>query len=813
MFKLKSIKFAFLLFINILTIVNSCFSQGNRSISGHLRNKNNEPLAFANVLLEKTHFITTANESGYFTIKNVPAGKYVLLISMLGYEKLSKEIIVKGDEDLSLQFILKDEMGQLNPIVIEAEREKVYTEKMPEIRGTDIFSGKKTEVIALDKIDANLAENNTRQIFSKVPGISAWEMDGAGVQVSISSRGLNPHRSWEFNVNQNGFNINSDLFGYPEAHYNPPMEAVQKIEIARGSAALQYGPQFGGMLNYVIKSPDTSKAFGLESQQTFGSFGMINTYNAIGGKKGKWTYYAYFNYRGSNGWRPSSRYDFFASHASLQYQLSKKVKMGLEFSRMNYVIQFGGGLSDLQFNQNARQSLRNRNYFNPDIMLPAFFMEANLNDKTKLSLKTYVLTGERNSVQIISSPLQADLYNNLTNSYSPRQVDRDYYLTYTADLRLIRNYKLFNLDQYISGGIKYSHARTLRKQRGIGTTTSDFDLSLINPIYGIDLAFTTINQAVYFENLFRITRHWTITPGIRLDHIQSSMKGELTALKLQGRSYDAIRNNFIFGIGSEYMLTDKIGLYANYSTAFRPILHSDLIPSATIAVVDPSLKDASGYNLDIGSRGKVKNIIDYDISFFMLYYGNRIGTISLQKTDGSFYPYRTNTGNTLTKGIESFIEFHPLNMFNFTHKLDISVFNSLSLNNARYQKGTLFIDKKNISITNHYVEDVPDFVSRSGISFSKKAFSISVLYSLVGMSYSDANNTIASVEGYTGVVPSYHLFDASAAFRFKDRYNVKAGINNLADVRYFTRRSTGYPGPGILPGDGRSYFVSVGLKI
>jgi outer membrane receptor protein involved in Fe transport len=40
-------------------------------------------------------------------------------------------------------------------------------------------------------------------------------------------------------------------FGYPEAYYNPPMEAVETIELVRGGASLQFGPQFGGMLNYV----------------------------------------------------------------------------------------------------------------------------------------------------------------------------------------------------------------------------------------------------------------------------------------------------------------------------------------------------------------------------------------------------------------------------------------------------------------------------------------------------------------------------------------------------------------------------------
>ena len=108
-------------------------------------------------------------------------------------------------------------------------------------------------------------------------------------------------------MNQNGYNVNNDLYGYPEAMYNPPLEAVQEIQIIRGSAALQYGPQFGGMLNYVIKQPDTTKVLGFETQQTYGSFSTFNSYNALGGKKGKFTYSFYFNYRSSDGMRHNSR--------------------------------------------------------------------------------------------------------------------------------------------------------------------------------------------------------------------------------------------------------------------------------------------------------------------------------------------------------------------------------------------------------------------------------------------------------------------------------------------------------------------------
>jgi Fe(3+) dicitrate transport protein len=87
-------------------------------------------------------------------------------------------------------------------------KELIFTEKLPgflsPIQGTNIYSGKKNEVIHLNQLDADLSSNNYRQIMAKVPGVSIWESDGSGIQTSVSTRGLSPNRSWEFNVRQNG---------------------------------------------------------------------------------------------------------------------------------------------------------------------------------------------------------------------------------------------------------------------------------------------------------------------------------------------------------------------------------------------------------------------------------------------------------------------------------------------------------------------------------------------------------------------------------------------------------------------------------
>ena len=48
---------------------------------------------------------------------------------------------------------------------------------------------------------------------------------------------------------------------------------------------------------------------------------------------------------------------------------------------------------------------------------------------------------------------------------------------------------------------------------------------------------------------------------------------------------------------------------------------------------------------------------------------------------------------------------------------------------------------------------------------------------------------------------------------YKDKFLIEVGVNNLLDRSYFTRRATGYPGPGIIPSDKRNYYLCLQIKI
>jgi len=684
---------------------------------------------------------------------------------------------------------------------------------LPEVQGIYIFSGKRTNDILPDSTGANLTANMSRMTFARIPGLNIWEMDGAGTQVNIGDRGTDTHRSIEMNMRQNGYATNSDMFGYPEDHYTPPQQGIREVQLIRGSAALQFGPQFGGMMNYVMKDADPNRPLAIESEQTGGPRNFFNSFNSVGGTStnGKFSYYAYYDSRHGDGWRPNAAFNYHAYYTNLTWHFTPGTKLSLQFSRMDYVQQIAGGQTDVQFVQNSRFSNRARNYFNPEINIPALIFSSELSAGTKLTVETHYLNGQRNSVQFINTPNIADTFNAAIGSYTPRQVDRDYYSGFTTEARILHNYTLGNIDAALAGGIRFSDEATRRKQKGVGTIGSDFDLSLVKP-YSIDLHLHTTNYAVFAENLFRLTRKLSFTPGVRYEVIDSKLDG-LIVNQTFPVHYTGNRSFPLFGAGLQYQASGTTQLYANASQAYRPFLYANITPADQVGIIDPNLKDSRGYTLDLGYRGTVGEWLTFDIDGFYMYYGNRIGQLQLFNSSNTPYLYTTNIGNSGDPGIEAYTEFGIWQLLTGNHRgFDLKLFNSLSYNHARYSTGSINNNGKNQSLKGNRVEGVPDWIDRTGMTVRAGSVKLLIQYSYVGNGYSDATNTAYTPTGIIGYVPSYSVWDASVEWTFGGHYRLSGGLNNIADARYYTRRINMYPGPGILPADGRTGYISFGVK-
>ncbi len=718
--------------------------------------------------------------------------------------------------------ILTDTAGPkyLPEITVVGRNSSSDIHQLPEIVGTSINAGKKNSLIVMDNVNGNVVTNTMRQVMAKVPGIQIWESDGSGIQIGIAARGLSPNRSWEFNVRQNGYDISADPFGYPEVYYNPQLQAVQRIEIIRGQGALQYGPQFGGMVNYILRNgSEINKPFQFETQQTVGSNGLFNSYNAIGGETKKINYYTFFDHRNADGWRQNSNYYTNSAFGSFTYKASPKFSVTTEIMYSKQRSQQPGGLTDEQFNQDAKQSFRSRNWF--DITWKTFAVIANyhISQQSRLNLKLFHVEGDRNSVGYLKAITTKDSINPATMQYNNRTLDMDQYRNTGFEARYITGYNIGQMSSTLSGGIRLYKGSTHRLKDGVGTTGTEYSHQLANPVWPKDITYKSFNAAVFAENIFRFGK-LLIIPGIRYEVVDGKAAGrngydadgKEIILQNQKRS----RGFLLAGVGAEYHVSEKTEFYGNITQAYRPMQFSDLTAPPTTDAIDPNLSDAKGYNIDFGYRGKVKAYLLFDVSVFYLQYNNRIGTITQQRTDGTFYNYRTNVGNSTSKGIEALTELSFVKAFAKELKpYDISAFISYSYTDAKYGSLKVIVKESNElkenNLKNKKVENAPNNIIRSGITFSYKGLILTTQLSHVSSAFADANNTLTpTVNGQIGLIPAYTVADITVTWRWAKNYNIKMGINNLTNKNYFTRRAGGYPGPGVLPSDGRSVFVSFG---
>ena len=716
--------------------------------------------------------------------------------------------------------VKKDTINSLSEVTIEGK--KFVPERLQDIEATSLFSGKKNEVLRLSSIDANLATNNSRQIFSRVPGISVWENDGSGIQVSIGARGLSPNRSWEFNTRQNGYDISSDIFGYPEAYYNPAMEAVEKIQIVRGGASLQYGSQFGGLINYHLKRESRNKPFTFESQNTIGSYGMISNFNAVGGNTGKWNYYAYNQSRKGNGWRQNGQYEVRNTHGFLQYKINTKNSISAEYTNMDYEIQQSGGLTDFDYASNHQQSFRSRNWFSTPWNVAAINFDRKVNENLNFNIKVFGLIGERNSIGFVAAANVKD-----TDPYGNRQVDRDFYKNIGSELRGLYSYTMFNQKQNIAFGVRIYQANTTRKQKGKGDKGFDYN-TIVTDKYPTELDFKTNNLAIFAENQFKLTNKFSITPGLRYENIISDIKGRLTMSgtnDVNAMPNSTTRSLILGGLGLAYKL-ESTDFYANISQAFRPVLFSDITPPATTDVIDPNLKDANGFNADFGYRGSLNNYLTFDISAFYIQYNDRIGIIRQFVNNASnkgTYQLRTNLGESSNKGLEAYFNFNIFKAIKVNKKIgDLNLFSTMAFINATYDDFKITTSSgsepniiiKEDNLKGKKVENAPSQIHNIGITYAKKGFSTTIQTRITSDVFTDATNTEISNDAATiGKINGYQVYDISVEYNFLQNYNIRFSANNFTNTKYATRRASGYPGPGLLPGEGRTFNLGIGIKL
>lgn len=755
-------------------------------------------VAGVRVQLEATSFQTATDSVGRFALTAIPAATYILIVEPTGQTPLRRRITVQAGATAGVAIDLRAGLATLAPLVVTAARPLHVIGHLPDVRDNVIYAGKKTEVITLDSLRANLAQDVERQILGRIPGANFSETAGAGFPSNgVGFRGLNPTQSIEMNTRQNGANIAADLYGYPETYYTPPSEALDRIEVVRGAGSLAFGPQFGGAINYVVRSGVLNTRPSFSAKLTSGSFGLLNAFSAVSGGTSRSTYYAFINYRAEDGWRPNSDFRQVTAYGSATMRASERLTVGFDYTLFRNRIHMPGGLSDAAFAGNPRQSFRARNWLASPWNMLATHLRYRLSPTASWETLVSYLAGDRHLVwrNEDGGPAAADAIDPETGTFVPREVERETFHNATVESRLRFEHRWIGRPATTAIGVRLAVNRMRRFEGGPGSTGSNFDMNLYRGTWERALEFGTTNAAAFAETVIRATDHLSVTPGVRFEYVRSTASG-----------YTDVTSSFaprslvypLFGLGAEYPTSSSTALYGSISQAYRPVLYAALTPFGSIARVDPGLHSSRGFNADLGWRGTLGGFLKVDLGAFYLHYGDRVGTRTVDDGAGLTIIEIANIGNSRHRGLEAYMELDPPGLDG------LDVFTSFAFVDAQYTSG---------QFKGNRVEQAPRILDRTGLTYARGPIATTVQLSYSSASYGDANNSVTPTgDAASGFVPAYTVFDWSAQAGLGRKVELSVGINNLTNARYFTKRTGEYPGPGILPGIGRSVYATIGTR-
>ena len=791
----------------------SVYSQNE--VSGIVLSDITTPINQVEIYSKSGGFFTKTDRKGQF---NFTTDKQKIELVFYAENFKVKNVILSSSDYKNATIILNSFSEQLSEIELKIRKRKIFDlKRLKDVEGTSIFAGKKTEVILVSQSTANLASNNARQIYNQIAGLNIFENDDAGLQLNIGGRGLNPSRTGNFNTRQNGYDISADVLGYPESYYTPASEGLEEIQIVRGAASLQYGTQFGGLINFVMKKPNPNKKVEVVTRNTLGSFGLYTNFTSVSGTLDKFSYYGYFNYKKGDGFRPNSNFDSKNTFLHVAYEFNKNTNLSAELTYMNYLAQQAGGLSDTMFAENPYQSNRTRNWFQIDWFLYNLKFEHSFSETTKFSFNFFGLDASRKSVGFRVATVS------IPDNFEARELLIGDFNNFGFESRLVDSYSFYGKKATYLIGAKYYKASNGSFQ-GPGSDGVDANFSpateqFPNYIFQSDFNNPNENVAVFGENIVYLSDQLSVTPGFRFEYISTGSTGTKKRTNFDGAGNpigsvsedgNITKERFLalFGLGISYKPSKSIETYANISQNYRSITFTDLNIVNPSNAVDPDLEDEKGFTTDIGIRGNINQKISYDANVFALFYNNRIGDVFTRIPPvNSVGLFRTNVGKARILGIESLVDFNFKKIFDISNNYIFSAFINTSFINSEYTAS------KQNGIVGNKVEFVPDVNFKTGVKFGYDNFLMSAQYSYLSKQYNDASNAEASdfSNPIRGAIPAYDVFDLSLSYTYKFA-KFETGVNNLFDKSYFTRRSNGYPGPGIIPSLPRNYYFTLQLQ-
>lgn len=663
-----------------------------------------------------------------------------------------------------------------------------------------------------------IAPISGNEIMRRSAGVHVVDEEGSGLRTNIGIRGLDPDRSRNVLILEDGIPVALNPYGEPEMYYTPAIDRMSRVEIVKGSGQILFGPQtIGGVINYITAdptlAPETNFQFRaggsgyfsgqIRHSQTNGNTGVMVNYLH---KRADQLGHAGFNI-----------HDF---STKLKFRLSEKstvgVKLGIydESSNATYI-----DLTQGMFDQ-----------ANQDFVLMAPDDRLNVRRYSlsathqyqwtkRLSIKTtaYAYTTTRNwqrqdfstnsSNNTLPSNFSGQMWGDSsiaggaifmreTTTHRNRQFE-----VAGIESRVNYSYTLLGKAQQLDGGVRLQYEGAYEQLlQGRKTDARSGDM-LENEIR------SGLAASLFVQNRTDLTDKISVTAGLRyenFDYERNILRRRFSnVVRDTNLVAGSLVQQLIPGLGINWNINSVTSLFAGIHRGFAPPRVKDAIDgSGTVQALDAELS----WNTEIGARLQPIPAISLEATAFRLNFSNQI--IPVSQSSGGAGAGLINGGKTFHQGIEfaSVIDFGKLLAQQYSLQLQLMA----TYIDAQFAADR-FVAQGNdtLNISGNRTPYAPEWLLTAALSFEHKSgLALRLSANHVGEQYGDIlNRTVATANGQEGKIAAYTVLDLTALYAINQRFSVNVAVKNLTNERYMVSRRP----QGIRVG--LPTFISAGVDI
>ncbi len=800
------ISFTAILFL-FMVVLQFNASGSQLILKGQIINED-KGVPFAAVFIQGTNYGVSTDKEGNFNLVVEGSENIVLGVKGLGYKTTY--------HDLSAEAI-----GER--IIIEIEQDYLLLDQV-------LVSGSRIGLLRYLPGTAsviNTKELNTtiplsgNEVLRNIPGIHVVEEEGAGLRANIGIRGLDPDKSRNVLILEDGIPVALAPYGEPEMYFTPSIDRMSGVEILKGNGTILFGPQtIGGVINFLTTDPPKTGEGSLDIRA--GEKGFFNTQFSYGNTIENFGFTVDFQRKQAENFGPTA-FTFHDFNTKLQSRLSPvsilSFKLGIydESSNSTYV-----GLTQPMFGSGEMDDLR----IAPDDKLHIRRYAASVihkyNPVDRLQLNTTVFaystvrnwnrqdfTYNANASNIVGSPLGFEEESNgaiyLRNSTGHR--NRQFEVM-GAEPRMSVHYDIGTITMKTDAGVRYLYEKAF-EQRVVGSVAGYQSGNLRE-----DEVRTGHAVSAFIQNNFLLNDNLSFTAGLRNENLWYDR--EIMRLSYTDTLIHANSEVFalIPGAGVNYNFTDNLGVFAGVHRGFAPPRTKDAISSQG---EDLQLDAEKSWNSEMGARLNF-GTMEWEYTVFMMNFSNQV--IPVSESSGGLGTGYINGGETQHRGMElsmllPFDDYLPQNwgaQISFAGTWVNSVFSSdrYVLSRTAREEG---LENVYVNVIGNHTPYAPELTMATSFILENSAgWGIRLSANYTGSQYSDALNTDdvyewieknkaddsynyiqATANGRIGKLDPYMVANFSAWYEHSGTgLGISVSVKNLFNERYIvTRRPQG----------------------